>query len=515
MMKKFLCLLLVIALCASLVFTLAACIDDLPDDPNTPDNPNNPDTPDNPDKPTSSGKIEIIFYSTMGKNLENVANKYIADFEKAYPNIKVTHTVLTGDYNVLVDRISKELSTNKGPTVAYCYPDHVAKYGLNKAVAFDDYINSTETIPAGYFGNKKAETLGFTAEQKADFIPAFLNEGKEAFEDGTKTYTMPLAKSSEVMYYNKTFFEYNHLELPTHWFSTSANDTTSMEYVCQRIRDLYPNSRPFGYDADDNFFITLAEQASTLTENQGKVLYTQPNGKKYQFDNDVMNNLMKKFAEWYQNKYFITKGTLGNNAYTSDNFKNADGTLNQTYMCIGSTGGATYQVPTSDKFDVGIAEIPQLNPEQPKVILQGPNLCILRNKNNQTSDQLKANWLFVKYMTTCIPFQANFSMVSGYVPVIKSVQENETYKSEYLEIPEGLKADEKIAAMAVLQCLKQADAYYTSPAFDGSSQARTEVKTLVPACIQLTETGTALETAIKAKFKTAIDNCELYNPSAK
>lgn len=527
---KFLSLLLVIVLCASLVFVIAACDDfsdtgDPDDQPNTPNNPNNPDNPNNPNTPTSSGKITIEFYSTMGKSLENVANKYIAEFEKQYPNIKVNHTVISGDYSLLVDRISKELSTNKGPSVAYCYPDHVAKYGLNKALVLDDYMNSTEKIPAGYFGQKNEEQLGFTAaqldENQGGVISAFLNEGKQAFNDGTKTYTMPLAKSSEVMYYNKTFFENNNLQLPTHWFATTQNvddDKTSMEYVCKRIREIDANSRPFGYDSDDNFFITLAAQASTLPENQGKVLYTQPTGNKYQFDNSVMNGLMKKFTEWYQNKYFITKGTLGNNAYTSDNFKNADGKLNQTYMCIGSTGGATYQVPTSDKFDVGIAEVPQLNPEQPRVILQGPNLCILKNKNNSTPDQFKANWLFVKYMMTSIPFQSNFSMVSGYVPVLAAVQDDDYYQ-EYLNVSDELelKADEKIAAMAVNQCLKyvEKNSFFPSPAFDGSSQAREEMKTLVPACLQLSDSGAALEAAIKEKFQAAINNCEFYNPSSK
>lgn len=498
-MKKSLAIILVIALCASVAIALCACN-------------------------LNDGKIRIEFYSTMGKSLENVANQYIAQFEKVYPNIKVKHTVLTGDYKVLVDRLQKELNNNRGPALAYCYPDHVAAYGFNKVVALDDYINSTEVIPAGsVYGNTKEVTVGYSAkelnEDQGGFFESFFNEGKLVFGDSSKTYTLPFAKSSEVMYYNKTFFDTNNLKLPTHWWCTDecpADCDTSMDKLCAKIRTIDPNSRPFGYDADDNFFITLAEQAQTLPENQGQKLYTQATGNKYLFNNEVMRDLMKKLNDWYQKKYFITKRTNGT-SYTSDNFKNADGKLNQSYMCIGSTGGATYQVPSSDKFEVGIAEIPQLNPANPKVILQGPDICILRNRNNRTDEQLMASWLFVKYMTTSIPFQANFSMTSGYVPIFKGVTEDPTYVDSYLNTPANLKTDEKIAALAVKQCLAQKDHYYYSPAFDGSSKAREQVGILLAACLKDNDGdgGKTIDTLIQERFNQAIKTCELYVPSSK
>ena len=97
-------------------------------------------------------------------------------------------------------------------------------------------------------------------------------------------------------------------------------------------------------------------------------------------------------------------------------------------MCIGSTGGATYQQPNQTngeyEFEVGITAIPQANKENPKVISQGPSLCIFGKSNSQ---EVLASWLFVKFLTTNVDFQAEFSMVSGYVPVMQSVMENPTY----------------------------------------------------------------------------------------
>ena len=61
-----------------------------------------------------------------------------------------------------------------------------------------------------HFVTKKdgtTEIMGFTETQLDDFVDAYYNEGM-AFGDG-KMYTLPYAKSTEVLFYNKTEFEKN------------------------------------------------------------------------------------------------------------------------------------------------------------------------------------------------------------------------------------------------------------------------------------------------------------------
>ncbi|MBO7666359.1 MAG: extracellular solute-binding protein, partial [Clostridia bacterium] len=98
-------------------------------------------------------------------------------------------------------------------------------------------------------------------------------------------------------------------------------------------------------------------------------------------------------------------------------------------MCIGSSAGATHQRPSANDdgsypFEVGITSIPQANADNQKIISQGPSICIFKKDNPQ---EVLASWLFLKYLITSVEFQAEFSMASGYVPVIKSVSENPTY----------------------------------------------------------------------------------------
>ncbi len=117
---------------------------------------------------------------------------------------------------------------------------------------------------------------------------------------------------------------------------------------------------------------------------------------------------------------------------------------------------------------MGITTIPQVDASNAKVISQGPSLCIFKKSNAQ---EVAASWLFVKYLTTTVEFQAEFSMASGYVPVIKSVANNEVYA----DFVAGADGGDNVAALAAKVCLEQVDAYYTSPAFPGSSEARSRV----------------------------------------
>ena len=199
-------------------------------------------------------EVEIKFYHTMGQNLRDVLRIYIEEFNKIYPNIHIKEEQI-GGYDDVRNQISTELTVGYEPNLAYCYPDHVALYNMTKKVAtLDDLINSTASDGAGGI-------LGLTAEQKADFIDAYYKEGQQ-FGDGFM-YTMPFSKSTEVLYYNKTFFDANNIAVPTHWFSTSEDDTTSMEAVCKRIKEIDASSIPLGYDSEANWFITMCEQLNS------------------------------------------------------------------------------------------------------------------------------------------------------------------------------------------------------------------------------------------------------------
>ena len=449
----------------------------------------NPSTKPSGDKPATGNftvpeggydgsAVTINFYHTMGANLREVLDAYILEFNKLYPNITIVHDQV-GGYDDVRDQISKEILAGNQPHIAYCYPDHVAMYNSAEAVTtLDGLIDSTIEITRAD-GTK--EVLGLTAEQKADFIPGYYNEGKQ-FGDGLM-YTMPLSKSTEVLYYNKTFFDEHKLTVPTTW--------DELEAVCAKIKEIDPNSIPLGYDSESNWFITMCEQL--------KSPYTSANGDHFLFDNETNREFVERFNSWFQKGYLTTQTLY--KAYTSGLFVAQEGT--RSYMSIGSSAGATHQRPTMVNgeypFEVGIATVPQADANNKKVISQGPSLCIFQKANPQ---EVIASWLFVKFLTTTVEFQAEFALASGYVPVLKSVSQHPVYAAE-LEKANG---GDFITSLAAKVCLEQADYYYTSPAFVGSSVARTQVGSLIANC--LTMTGSDVKQQIAQAFKDAVDECE-------
>ena len=433
-----------------------------------------------PEEGYDGSAVTITFYHTMGANLREVLEAYIVEFNKLYPNITIVHEQV-GGYDDVRDQISTEITVGNQPNIAYCYPDHVARYNLALACAsLDNLIDSKVEIERA---DGTTEILGLTDEQKADFIEGYYNEGKQ-FGDG-KMYTLPLSKSTEVLYYNKTFFDQHGLTVPSTWDELKA--------LCAEIKKIDPNCVPLGYDSESNWFITMCEQYGSP--------YTKANGDgtgEFLFDDPQNHAFVKEFNSWYQAGYVTTQEIYG--AYTSGLFTATEGI--KSYMSIGSSAGATHQRPAmvdgAYPFEVGIATIPQVDASNPKVISQGPSLCIFNKTNTQ---EVIASWLFVKYLCTTVEFQAEFGMASGYVPVLKSVAENPAY-ADYIASADG---GDFVSALAAKVCLEQENAYYTSPAFNGSSVARDEVGGLMQKC--LVASGD-VDAQIKKAFEEAVAECE-------
>lgn len=432
----------------------------------------------NPDE-----QVSITFTHTMGAKLQGVLDTYIEEFNKIYPNIEITHQS-AGGWGDINGQINTEIAGNNQPNIAYCYPDHVAMYNIAKSVVtLDNLIASDFVIPG------TNEVLGLTAEQKDDFIKSYYNEGIVYGDD--LMYTMPLNKSTEVLYYDKTFFEKNGLKVPTTW--------DELWDTCDKILKIDPNCYPLGYDAEDNWFITLCEQMKTG-------FTSAENGGEFLFNNDKNKAFVKELREYYQKGYFTTQELYG--SYTSNLF--VETTDTRCYMCVGSSGGASYQMSNNDTtdgsfaFEVGVAPIPQYDESNRKVISQGPSLCILKG-NKTTDQQVLASWLFVKFLCTNVDFQAEFSMASGYMPVLKSVTENEAYAA-WLAKGNGY---EYLVAKCVQVGIDGRDDYFVSPAFNGSSKAREEVGALMLKCLSGEAEGDAgVDALIDSAFEEAIDECE-------
>ena len=436
----------------------------------------------NPDE-----EVTITFGHTMGQASMAIVDKYIKKFNEIYPNIHVEQAN-KGGWSDINGTITTEINGGLQPNIVYCYPDHVAMYNLSKSVVTLDELIASQ-LPVGNTG----EILGLTEAQKNDFIESYYNEGT-VFGDGLM-YTMPFSKSTEILFYDKDFFTKYGLTVPTTW--------DEMWDVCAQIKAIEPTCIPLGYDSADNWFITMAEQM-----NSGYTDASASGDDRFCFDNEANRDFVKELRGYYELGYFTTKDLYGN--YTSGLFTNQDPDKARAYMCIGSSGGTRHQTPkaededgnTYQPFEVGIAPIPQFSADNKKAISQGPSVCILKG-GNITDQQIMASWLFVKFLCTDVAFQAEFALDSGYMPVLKSVSENEYFASK-INAANGF---EGLNYLAIKVGIEERDTYFVSDAFVGSSVARKEVGALLNEIISSPLEGGTVDALIGKAFQDALDEC--------
>lgn len=436
--------------------------------------------------PGDGGKTKVTFWHTMGKANQEKLDAMIATFNEKYPNIVIEHAA-QGDYTDLEGKLLKAIPAKTTPTMAFCYADHVAGYG-NNTLDLTPFVESQESDGAGGI-------VGLTAEDQADYIAGYWNEGKQYTREGL--YSVPFSKSTEVLFYNKTFFDKHSLPVPTKWESDDPNDLTAMWNLCKKIKEIDSSITPLGYDSDDNMYITLSAQYD--------IPYTSiKNGVgSFDFDNAQAKAMVTKLKGYYDAGYFVTKGTLPNNTYTSTKFK-----AQELLMSIGSTGGTSYNVPDRDGdgeflFNAAVAAVPQqkANAESAsKIISQGPSICFFKN-SKISEEQSRAAWLFYKHITNT-ENSAAYSILTGYEPVRESSYQTEAYQA-HLATPENPKDDTLYKVVArVTQQPEVRGAYFSSPAFKGSSTARQQVGGIISQVLLGSST-------IDAAFANAMQECTI------
>jgi multiple sugar transport system substrate-binding protein len=388
----------------------------------------------------------VTFWTTTGKANADSLDNLINAFNKIYPNITIDAEP-QGGYTDIEDKIEKAIVAGTTPTMAYCYPDHVANYiAANDAVidlepyVEDPVIGFTEAAAADE--GEHTDTDGNLVYGADDYVSGYWNEGKAYQVDGL--YSVPFSKSTEALYYNETIFSAMGYQVPETW--------DEMWALCAQINNDFSGEKVgLGYDSDSNLFITLCQQRG--------IPYTSSSGDHYLFSNDEAKAMVTELKGYYDEGYLLTKNSTPNNAYASDAF-----TAGSTLMCISSTGGTSYQDTTN--FTVGVAKPPKTAGSDLQVISQGPSVCVF---SRATQAQKYAAWLFYKYCTRAIQ-SAGFAVDStGYDPVRESSYSTDVY-TEWLSENETTLYG---ATAAITGSMREN--YFYSPVFVGSSMAREQV----------------------------------------
>ncbi len=218
---------------------------------------------------------------------------------------------------------------------------------------------------------------------------------------------------------------------------------------------------PFIYKSTDNMMIQMLRQKDAgYSTKEGEILLF----------NDTTKSFLETIAEHVRSGAF---STFKISSYPA-NFLNAG----QCIFAVDSTAGATWMgtnAPLCDisrdkivDFETAVMPIPQFFPENPKMISQGPSVCIF---NKEDSQEVLASWLFVQYLLTN-EVQTAYSETEGYVPVTLKAQNSAEYQDYLSRCGEdnGTYYDVKIKAANLL--LENMENTFVTPVFNGSASLR-------------------------------------------
>ncbi|MBR5658351.1 MAG: extracellular solute-binding protein [Lachnospiraceae bacterium] len=427
---------------------------------------------------------EITFWAKNDTNKTqlDIYKKAIEDFESYYPNIKVILKPYT-DYRNIYNDVITNIATNTTPNVCISYPDHIATYmtGENVVLPLDALIDDTDY---GLGGAK----VKFDSVKKEEVIPKFLEEGKI----GGVQYALPYMRSTEACYVNVDYVKKLGYELPEvlTWDFIWEVSEAAMEKDADGNFKLNGQKVliPFIYKSTDNMMIQVLKQLDAG--------YSTPEGDILIF-NDQTKEFLYEVSKHAKTRAFSTFAISG----YPGNFLNAG----QCIFAVDSTAGATWMgsdAPLQDiheskkvPFTTEVYPVPQFDTQNPKMISQGPSVCIFNKEDN---GEVLASWLFAQFLLTN-EVQISYSQTEGYIPVTSKAHNLPEYQDYLSRAGEDvLHYDVKIKAAKLL--LSNIDNTFVTPVFNGSASLRDAAGTLIEEVTKSTRRKATIDEAYMEKL---------------
>lgn len=405
----------------------------------------------------TSKKYEISFWAKNDTNVNqvNIYKKAIEDFQKLYPNVTVNLKLYT-DYGKIYQDVITNIETGTTPNVCITYPDHIATYltGNNIVVPLDELFDNEK------YGLGGSELL-FDSPERAQIVPKFLSE----CNIGGSYYALPFMRSTEAVYVNKTYVEKLGYTLPETLTWDFIFEVSEAALKKNGDGTYFVNGQtvlmPFIYKSTDNMMIQMLRQKGAPYSDSTGVI---------EIFSDKTADILEDIAKIAENGSFETFKRRG---YPAD-YLNAG----QCIFAVDSTAGATWMgadaplntvsAEKTANFETAVFPVPQYDTGNPKMISQGPSVCIF---NKEDSGEVMASWLFMQFLLTD-EVQIAYSQTEGYVPVTTKAQTSAEYL-DYLS-REGedneLYYDVKIKASKIL--IHNVNSCFVTPVFNGSASLR-------------------------------------------
>ncbi|MBO7746347.1 extracellular solute-binding protein [Paenibacillus sp. MWE-103] len=340
-------------------------------------------------------EVRISFWTGTGAANYPTLQKMVDAFQDRYPNIKVdlSNQGAIGD---LTDKLTQNIVSKSTPTLSNI-----------DAATFPEYISSQAIVDLmPYYQNKE---IGMTAGNSGPFR-YYLDEVKSFGPEGTMFGFPTNKKTSDVLIYNKSYFDSKGWQPPKTW-----------DEVASYAKSIKEETGKPGFSFDNSYgdapFKLLSEQwGSPYINADGTIA----------IDNEASKAALNFYKGNMDSGYFTMPELLPSTegkTFTSTAF-----VKEETYMFIGAAAGVQFAVPKPEagqkSFEVGVAPLPQKDPGHPVSFSKGEDYVIFANA---TEDERAAAWLLISFLTDAKQ-NADWLIQTGNLPIGQAMLDDTTYK---------------------------------------------------------------------------------------
>ncbi len=385
----------------------------------------------------SSKPITITVWHYYNGHIKDRFDDLVSEFNETVGVEKgiVVDAQTLGDVNQLADAVFESANSTIGskpiPDIFMAYPDNA--FRVNQVLELVDL----ETI--------------FSESELERYRAGFLEEGR--FGSDKKLYILPIAKSTENLFVNKTFWDEFSKDT-----GADVQKLSTWEGLTE-VAELYyehTGKALLGIDANANYMLSSAMQLGT------EMYAFDGDEVRFDFSADVAKNIWDYYYVPYIKGYFEKNGR----------FSSDDARTGSVLAYTGSTAGAYYfpsevTVQQNEVYSIESMTLPYpyFKTGKPYAFQQGAGMCIA--KSDKAHEY--AAGLFLKWFTE--PEQnIEFAVSTGYFPVMdeslvweRLIEQVEVSESSAAIIPKMIESS--------MYMFDNYDFYNNTP-FEGSYELR-------------------------------------------
>ncbi|MEX2015699.1 MAG: ABC transporter substrate-binding protein [Candidatus Hydrogenedentales bacterium] len=351
-------------------------------------------------EPIVSDAVE--FWDRQTTENAELLDQIVAEFNNAHdgPPIRL---VQSGNYGDIYRKVTAAIQAGALPGMAAVYESMIPSYAAADAI-----------VPLGRF--VQDADVGFAEEDFADFFPAVIETN--TFESlGGQLYSFPYTKSVPMLFYNLRVLNAAGIE-------TAPRTWDEFLYQCRQVKTRL-NKIPWALSIDASTVDGMIYSMGGAIVRDGRTLFDSPESIQVfaLFDTLAQEQLL----------YTIQPGRFDD--------ESAFGQDEVAFAVRGSSSRPYFDlVKEGDRGSWGMVPLPQRDPDNPKTVLYGGNICIFRT----SEEQQRAAWAFIKYFTSP-DVSVRWALATGYLLVRKSAASDPRMQAHWEQWPDDRLAFESLA----------------------------------------------------------------------